>query len=70
MAVRAIMPKPRKLKNVLYLRQINTDKDNVALFRIAKQIRKQNQDIIGEKCVKQDDNKLIYSDTENKNACK
>ena len=44
------------------------NKDDVALFRIAKQIRKQNQDIVGEKCVKDDDNKLAYSDTAKKNA--
>ena len=47
-----------------------SDKDDVALFHIAKQIRKQNQDIIGEKCVKDDDNKLAFSDTTRKNAWK
>ena len=47
-----------------------SNKDDVALFRIAKQIRKQNQDIVGEKCVKDDDNKLAYSDTAKKNAWK
>ena len=47
-----------------------SDKDDVALFHIAKQIRKQNQDIIGEKCVKDDDNKLAFSDTTKKNAWK
>ena len=46
-----------------------SDKDDVALFHIAKQIRKQNQDIIGEKCVK-DNNKLAFSDTTKKNAWK
>ena len=35
-----------------------SNKDDVALFHIAKQIRKQNQDIIGEKFVKDNDNKL------------
>ena len=75
-ATRTIMPKPRKLQNVLYLltkKALNdkfSDKDDVALFRIAKQIRKQNQDIIGEKCVKDDDNKLAFSDTTKKNAWK
>ena len=44
-----------------------SNKDDVALFRIAKQIWKKNQDIVGEKCVK-DDNKLTYSDTANKNT--
>ena len=74
-ATRTIMPKPRKLQNVLYLltkKALNekfSDKDDVALFRKAKQIRKQNQDIIGEKCVK-DDNKLAFSDTTKKNAWK
>ena len=47
-----------------------SNKDDVALFRKAKQIRKQNQDIVGEKCVKGDDNKLAYSDTAKKNAWK
>ena len=32
-----------------------------ALFHIAKQIGKQNQDLVGEKHVKDDDNKLAYS---------
>ena len=45
-----------------------SNKDDVALFRIAKQIWKKNQDIVGEKCVKDDDNKLTYSDTANKNT--
>ena len=45
-----------------------SNKDDVALFRIAKQIRKQNQDIVGQKCVKDDDNKLAYSNTAKKNA--
>ena len=45
-----------------------SNKDDVALFRIAKQILKKNQDIVGEKCVKDDDNKLTYSDTANKNT--
>ena len=35
-----------------------SDKDDVTLFHVAKQIMKQNQDIIGEKCVKDDDNNL------------
>ena len=45
-----------------------SNKDDVALFRIAKQIWKKNQDIVGEKWVKDDDNKLTYSDTANKNT--
>ena len=45
-----------------------SNKDDVALFRIAKQIRKQNQNIVGQKCVKDDDNKLAYSNTAKKNA--
>ena len=47
-----------------------SNKDDVALFHIAKQIRKQNQDIVREKCVKHDDNKLAYFDTAKKNAWK
>ena len=45
-----------------------SNKDDVALFRIAKQIRKQNQDIAAQKCVKDDDNKVAYSNTATKNA--
>ena len=44
----------------------SSKKDDVVLFRIAKQIRKQNQDIVGEKCVKDDDNKLVCSDAAKK----
>ena len=47
-----------------------SNKDDFALSRITKQIRKQNQDIVGEKCVKDDNNKLAYSDTAKKNAWK
>ena len=36
-----------------------SNKDDVVLFRIAKQIRKQNQDIVGVNCVKDDDNNMI-----------
>ena len=46
-----------------------SDKDDVALFCIAKQNRKQNQDIVGAKCVK-DDHELAYSDALKKNAWK
>ena len=44
------------------------DKDVTALFRIAKQIKKENQDIVGQKCVKDDDNKMACSDTAKKKA--
>ena len=47
-----------------------SNKYDVALFHIAKQIRKQNQGIVGEKFVKNDDNKLAYSATAKKNAWK
>ena len=64
-AVREIMPKPRKLqKRAGFTAKRKTlddkfsNKDDVALFRIAKPIRKQNQDIAGEIFVKDDDNKL------------
>ena len=51
------------------------------MFHIAKQIKillvtksryywKQNQDIVGEKCVKDDGNKLAFSDTAKKNVWK
>ena len=40
-------------------------KDEVAVFR--KHIKKQNQDNVAEKCVKDDDKKLTFSDTTTKN---
>lgn len=44
-------------------------KNVTALFCIAKQIQKQNQDIVAEKCVK-DDNKLAFSATAKKTLCR
>ena len=49
---------------------IFSSKGDVVLFHTAKQIRKQNQDIVGEECVKDVDNKLVYSDAAKKNVWK
>ena len=60
----------REYWNLLALDDKFSNKDEVTLFCIAKQIRKQYQDTVGEKCVKDDDNKLAYSDIAKKNAWK
>ena len=49
---------------------IFSNKGDVVLFHTAKQIRKQNQDIVGGECVKDVDNKLVYSDAAKKNIWK
>ena len=56
--------------NLLALDDKFSNKDEVTLFCIAKKIRKQYQDTVGEKRVKDDDNKLAYSDIAKKNAWK
>ena len=48
----------------------NIEKDTVTVFRIAKQMRKENKDIVGEKCIRNDSGKLAYSDDEKKIAWK
>ena len=40
----------------------------VDIFKIAKQMRKNNQDIIGEKCVKDDSGRLTINDSDKRNA--
>ena len=42
----------------------NIENDYVTVFRIAKQVRKENKDIVGEKCIRDDSEKLVYSDDE------
>lgn len=37
-------------------------KNDLVLLGIAKKIRKQNQDIVGKKCLKDSNNKLAFSD--------
>ena len=46
----------------------NVENDDVTVFRIAKQMRKENKDIVGEKCIRDDSGKLAYSDEEKKKA--
>ena len=40
------------------------------LFRLAKQMRKENQDVVGEKCVRDDEGCLSFSDADKKKAWK
>lgn len=42
------------------------DKNDISLFRTVKQTQMQNQDIVGEKRVKDDKNKLAFSDAAKK----
>ena len=46
----------------------NVENDDVTVFHIAKQMRKENKDIFGEKCIQGDYGKLAYSDEERKKA--
>ena len=46
----------------------NVENDDVTVFRIAKQMRKENKVIVGEKCIRDDSGKLAYSDEEKKKA--
>ena len=48
----------------------NVENDDVKVFRIAKQMRKKNKDIVGEKCTRDDSEKLAYSNEETKKAWK
>ena len=48
----------------------NIESDYVTVFRIAKQMRKENKHIVGEKCIRDDSGKLAYSDDEKIKAWK
>ena len=48
----------------------NVENDDVTVFRIAKQMRKENKDIVGEKCIRHNSGKLGYSDEEKEEAWK
>ena len=39
-------------------------------FRIVKQIKNQNKDVIGDTCIKNDQGSLVFNDTEKLNSCK
>ena len=49
-------------------RDLKGGNDNI--FRIAKQMRQQNQDVIGEKCIKDDNNNMAFDDETKKVAWK
>ena len=42
----------------------NVENDDVTVFRIAKQMRKENKDIVSEKCIQDYSGKLAYRDEE------
>ena len=42
----------------------NVENDDVTVFRIAKQMRKENKDIVSEKCIRDYSGKLAYRDEE------
>ena len=44
------------------------EKDDITVFRIAKQMMKEKKDIVGEKCIRDDSGKLAYSDNEKTKA--
>ena len=46
----------------------NVENDDVTVFHIAKQMRKENKDILGEKCIRDDSGKLACSGEEKKKA--
>ena len=48
----------------------NIENDYVTVFRIAEQMRKENKDIVGGKCIQDDSGKLAYSDDEKIKAWK
>ena len=48
----------------------NIENDDVTVFRIAKQIKKENKDTVGEKCIRDSSGRLACSDEEKKKAWK
>ena len=44
----------------------NVENDDVTVFRIAKQMRKENKEIVGKKCIRDHSEKLAYSYEEKK----
>ena len=62
--------------NVLFMKQKKAlhekfnNQNSIALFLIAKEIRKQNQDAVDERCVKDDRNYLSFSNASKKTARK
>ena len=46
------------------------DDEKLAIFKVAKQMTKQNQDIVGEKCIRNDDGSLALSDGSKRQAWK
>ena len=48
----------------------NVENDNVTVFRLSKQMRKENKDTSGEKCIQDDSGKLAYSNEKKKKAWK
>ena len=60
----------QKVRHAVYTAKRNAEKEKVAsvkeneenIFRVAKQMRTENQDVIGEKCIRVDDGNLSLDD--------
>ena len=44
--------------------EINTEKDCNKIFKLAKRMKVDNTDVIGDKCIKDKDNNLVLEDRE------
>ena len=68
----------RKARHAVYTANRNAEKEKFAsvkdnkenIFRVVKQMHTENQDAIGEKCIRGDDSNLSHDDTSKKVACK
>ena len=66
----------RRAKHVIYLAKKNAEEQELQnvldgkenIFRIAKQMKRQNQDVIGEKCVRNDQGEMALDDEAKKSA--
>ena len=68
----------RKARHAVYTAKRNSEKEKFTsikdnkenIFRVAKQMRTENQDVIGEKCIRGDDGNLSLDDASKKLAWK
>ena len=49
---------------------LRRDDEKLAIFKVAKQMTKKNKDIVGEKCIRNDDGSLALSDVSKRQAWK
>ena len=54
----------KKVAQETRITDINTDKDCNKIFKLAKKMKVENTDVIGNKCVKDKDNNLVLGDKE------